>query len=217
MKLYRHYKNKPYKVHGIAKHSETLEELVVYETLYDNPTAKLWVRPRRMFEEHVSVAGCDVARFAKVPLQIETFTEVNSKQVEVLAALIKESFGEWDPQWFHSNLGNHTRIHLLIASIDNKPVAFKLGYELDKWTFYSWLGGVLPEHRSIGIAEELITAQHDWCRGQGYRKVQTKTQNHWKAMLMLNIKMGFEIVGYHSSDHGGPKILLEKRIQEGVT
>ncbi len=212
MKLHRHYKNKPYRVYGIAKHSETLEDLVIYETLYDNPTAKLWARPQAMFEETVQIDGQEMPRFAEVPLKIEMFTAINSQEEAVLSILIREIFGQWDPRWFHSNLRNHPRFHLLIASIDDQPVGFKLGYELDQWCFYSWLGGVMPAYRGLGIAADLIQAQQDWCRAQGYRKIQTKTQNRWKSMLLLNIKMGFEIIGYHSSDEGGPKIVLEKTL-----
>lgn len=47
----------------VAKHSETLEELVVYEALYDNPEVKLWVRPKKMFEEEVEVNGEKISRF----------------------------------------------------------------------------------------------------------------------------------------------------------
>lgn len=46
---YRHYKNKPYKVHGVVRHSETLEELVLYEALYPNDLGRMWVRPLEMF------------------------------------------------------------------------------------------------------------------------------------------------------------------------
>ena len=61
---YRHYKGNEYRVIGLAKHSETLEELVVYEALYDNPRSKLWVRPKEMFLEEVEVNGVRVPRFA---------------------------------------------------------------------------------------------------------------------------------------------------------
>ncbi len=66
MKLgkYRHYKSgKLYNVIGIAKHSETLEDLVVYEALYANPENKLWVRPKVMFLEEVEINGQNRPRF----------------------------------------------------------------------------------------------------------------------------------------------------------
>ena len=61
---YQHFKGKYYKVIGIAKHSETLEEMVVYQALYGE--YGLWVRPLKMFEENVEVAGISVPRFRKV-------------------------------------------------------------------------------------------------------------------------------------------------------
>lgn len=54
---YRHYKGKEYRVLGVAKHSETMEDLVIYEALYDNEVAKLWARPLQMFVEEVEVKG----------------------------------------------------------------------------------------------------------------------------------------------------------------
>lgn len=66
MKLgrYQHSKSgKFYNVIGVAKHSETLEVLVVYECLYDNPDGKLWVRPLKMFTEKVELNGKKVPRF----------------------------------------------------------------------------------------------------------------------------------------------------------
>ncbi|MBI2476572.1 DUF1653 domain-containing protein [Candidatus Uhrbacteria bacterium] len=60
---YRHYKGQEYRVLGTAKHSETLEDLVLYEALYENTLSKLWVRPLSMFTEHVNVDGKMVPRF----------------------------------------------------------------------------------------------------------------------------------------------------------
>jgi len=61
---YRHYKGKEYEVIGVARHSETEEELVVYRTLYGN--FDLWVRPLAMFTETVVVDGEEVPRFQPV-------------------------------------------------------------------------------------------------------------------------------------------------------
>lgn len=64
--IYRHYKGMTYRVLELAKHSETLEWLVVYECLYDNPAAKIWVRPLTMFLENVQVEGKSVPRFSYI-------------------------------------------------------------------------------------------------------------------------------------------------------
>lgn len=60
---YRHFKGKEYIVLGVAKHSETLGEFVVYEALYDNPQGKLWVRPLDMFLETIERDGKTFKRF----------------------------------------------------------------------------------------------------------------------------------------------------------
>jgi hypothetical protein len=64
--LYRHYKNKMYRVIGFARHSETLEELVYYEALYPNDLGKFWVRPKNIFLENVTVGSYSGPRFALV-------------------------------------------------------------------------------------------------------------------------------------------------------
>lgn len=61
--IYQHFKGKKYKVHGLVKHSETLEDLVLYEALYENALGKMWVRPKEMFLEEVEVEGKKVPRF----------------------------------------------------------------------------------------------------------------------------------------------------------
>ena len=59
--IYRHYKGKQYHVLGVARHSETEEELVLYRALYGE--YGLWVRPKAMFLEEVTVDGKTVRRF----------------------------------------------------------------------------------------------------------------------------------------------------------
>ena len=58
---YRHYKGNEYEVIGVAKHSETLEDLVVYRALYSE--GGLWVRPLGMFLEEVLIDGKVIPRF----------------------------------------------------------------------------------------------------------------------------------------------------------
>ena len=61
---YRHYKGNEYTVLGVARHSETLEELVVYRQEYGE--RGLWVRPAAMFAETVEVDGLIVPRFLRI-------------------------------------------------------------------------------------------------------------------------------------------------------
>ncbi len=63
---YQHFKNKKfYEVVGIVRHSETLEEMVVYKALYKSEFGEnaLWVRPLKMFMETVEWEGQKVPRF----------------------------------------------------------------------------------------------------------------------------------------------------------
>lgn len=60
---YRHYKGREYDVIGVARHSETEEEYVVYRCLYGD--FSLWVRPLAMFTEEVAVDGRWVPRFSR--------------------------------------------------------------------------------------------------------------------------------------------------------
>lgn len=60
---YRHYKGDYYKTLLLAKHTETEEDMVVYESLKDH---KIWTRPRKMFEEMVEIDGKQVPRFQYV-------------------------------------------------------------------------------------------------------------------------------------------------------
>lgn len=63
---YKHYKGNLYEVIGIAHHSETLEELVVYKGLYNSEEFgenAIWVRPLKMFLETVNIDGKEIPKF----------------------------------------------------------------------------------------------------------------------------------------------------------
>ena len=59
--IYQHYKGPHYRVIGVAQHSESEEQLVVYQALYGD--FGLWVRPLSMFVEQVQVQGQLQPRF----------------------------------------------------------------------------------------------------------------------------------------------------------
>lgn len=73
LEIYEHFKGKRYEVIGVARHSETLEELVVYRALYSDghstssgQAERLWVRPLTMFTEIVLRDGKTIPRFKSI-------------------------------------------------------------------------------------------------------------------------------------------------------
>lgn len=64
--IWRHYKNKDYRIITISCYSEDLKWYVVYEALYDNPVSKIWHRPLDMFLEEVEINGKIVPRFKHI-------------------------------------------------------------------------------------------------------------------------------------------------------
>lgn len=210
-RFFRHYKNKPYKYLGTARHSETLEELALYESLYENPLGRIWVRPKEMFFENVQIEGVVKPRFEKIEFTFQASETLSESDIENMHVVYSLCFGkELKYEKFRAKLAAHSKFLFLHAFDGRRLVGFKFGYAEDAETFYSWLGGVLPEFQNLGLASELIKQQHEWCREKGFRKILARTRNDYVAMLRLNFNFGFKIVGTQKSAADEIKIVLEK-------
>jgi len=112
------------------------------------------------------------------------------------------------------DLGTRHRPLLLVACRGEEILGFKLGWAESRRRFYSQLGGVAPAARGQGLARRLLRRQHAWAREQGFERVRTKTSNRWRAMLLLNILEGFEVVGTELHPSDGLKIVLERHLED---
>lgn len=130
--------------------------------------------------------------------------------VSGLVTLHQSVFGTSDD--LITKMANKPEILIDIAMDDSRLIGYKIGYELDHHTFYSWLGGVDPEYRKQGIAAELMKQQHQTLKELGFKVVQTKTMNKWRSMLILNIKNGFDVIDTYTDAKGLHKIILEKKL-----
>ncbi|MCH7762423.1 MAG: GNAT family N-acetyltransferase [Candidatus Marinimicrobia bacterium] len=84
---------------------------------------------------------------------------------------------------------------ILTASIHNKLIGFKIGYDrFEDGSFYSWMGGVLPEYRKKGIAKMLANYQEKWAKENKYTTIRLKTRKKYKAMVAFSLKRGFKIL-----------------------
>ena len=83
---------------------------------------------------------------------------------------------------------------VLTAHIENEIVGFKIGYDrFNDGSFYSWMGGVLPENRNQSIADMLADYQENWAKNNGYSSIRLKTRKKHEAMLFFSKKRGFVI------------------------
>lgn len=112
--------------------------------------------------------------------------------LEGISELHKVIFGSSDN--LIKKMESKPRLLIITAMDCKKVIGYKIGYEVDKSTFYSWLGGMDPNYRGNGIASMLMETQHQYLRQKNYKVVQTKTMNRWRNMLVLNIKNGFDVI-----------------------
>jgi len=82
----------------------------------------------------------------------------------------------------------------LIAEIDNQSVGFKIGYDrLNDGSFYSWMGGVLPKFRRMGVAYSLANFQEKWAVENGFSSILLKTRQKHDEMIAFSFNRGFII------------------------
>ena len=102
----------------------------------------------------------------------------------------------------------------LIGEIDNQSVGFKIGYDrLNDGRFYSWMGGVLPKFRRMGVACSLANFQEKWADENGFRSIILKTRQKYDEMIEFSLNRGFIITEETQIVlHEGTRIWMEKSL-----
>lgn len=96
---------------------------------------------------------------------------------------------------------------ILVAEDEQQLLGFKIGYQVDSTTFYSWFGGVTAAARNRGVAQQLLEAQERWVTEQGYQALTVKSRNQFPAMLRLLLRNGYLIENFEKVDP-----LMESRL-----
>jgi len=113
--------------------------------------------------------------------------------IEISEKIPEFSSGNYDEAAYLQRLSN-TQYLILVAEKDQQVVGFKVGYDRYRdGSFYSWLGGVLPEYRKDSIATQLADKQEKWALASGFDAIRLKTRNRFRAMLIFALKNGFLI------------------------
>lgn len=145
-------------------------------------------------------------------MEIKLFKEIPNQLI--MNSLLQLHECIFEDTTLAEKLKQKPKILIIVALKEAEVVGYKIGYEIDNKTFYSWYGGVHEEYRGQGIAEQLMKRQHQTLIEAGYHIVQTKTRNKWRNMLILNIKHGFDIVETFTDQDGIHRIVLEKTLSE---
>lgn len=147
-------------------------------------------------------------------IEIKSLDPSDDTTWDIIAGLEKAVFDQpLSKEELLRELQSKSGLIVLIACIDQIPCAYKAGYEHSPKRFYSWIGGVHPSHRGQGLAKALMEKQHEIAKSQGFKYVATQTKNRFKPMLILNLKSGFDVIGFRMSlSAEDPTIILEKAL-----
>jgi len=104
---------------------------------------------------------------------------------------------------------------ILVANVEGRPVGFATGFELKPSVYFSWLIGILPDARRMGIASQLMEAQCGWAAEHNYHYVRMECHNAHRPILHMAIKLGFNIVGIRwDQDRLDNLVIFEKSLAE---
>jgi GNAT superfamily N-acetyltransferase len=99
-----------------------------------------------------------------------------------------------DERGFRARLETPSAL-ILVGEAEGRAVAFKAGYDRYRdGSWYSWLGGVVPEFRRVGLAGALLARQEACIAQRGYRRIHVKTRNRFVGMRVLLARSGYHIV-----------------------
>ncbi len=135
--------------------------------------------------------------------------------IDRFVAASERIFGqEADEVWLNSltwRLINLPDVTVFALEENGRLIAYKAGHSLAYDRYYSWLGGVDPEHRRKGLGSVLMEAQHEWLGRDRFKQVETYVEPQNTAMVQLNLKHGFIVGGQFMKD-GKPFLIMQKEL-----
>jgi len=121
---------------------------------------------------------------------------IDPKDSATIAHLYNQVYKpEQDVEFFERRLRDRIAPLVLVARIENEAVGFYIGFELRPGVYFSWVTGVFPDARRMGIATQLICTAADWAKSEGYHIIRFECTNKHRPMLHFGIAQDYNIVG----------------------
>jgi hypothetical protein len=217
--LYRHYKNKLYKYLGVARHSETLEELALYEALYENKQGQIWVRPKEMFFEKVVIENQEQDRFAPQEI-IVTPLKINLELLNSSNPLLNQTlnlyaalYGSQHAVRLSERLLSKKNAYIHVVELNQKVIGFRIGYESQNKCYYLWMEGIHPQFRNLEMAPFVLKQVMEWAHLLGFKKVRAISSSRQNHRIINFLEEGFYIKGSFSESNNKTRLLLEKHLR----
>lgn len=136
--------------------------------------------------------------------------EVDLAQIETIRRLNRVIFNEERV----INTFERDALMILLASVGDEPVGFKIGYEESRYTYYSAKGGVLEGYRRQGISRHLLYEMITQVRQTGYRIMAYDTfPNMHPGMTVLGLQEGFRVTrADYNPTYRDYRLRFEKRL-----
>lgn len=136
-----------------------------------------------------------------------TIKQGSIDEIVALSAAIPEFNNPYTAEEYRKRLSGSTHL-ILVAVVNGSNAGFKVGYDrYSDGSFYSWMGGLLPQHRGKGIYQQLTFAMERWAAENGYSTILLKTRNRLLPMIRFCLSAGYHVSGF--SEHPNP---MESRI-----
>ena len=120
--------------------------------------------------------------------------------------------------FFKRRFRGRYNILMLLATLDQLPVGFFVGFELKPSVFFAWLYGVDPEFRRQGVATQLMDAVHAWAESHQYAVIRFECHNQHRPMLHLAISQEYDVVGLRwDADREQNLVIFEKVLSHEPT
>jgi len=154
-------------------------------------------------------------------LAIREFTDATNTVCQLIAQLTQQ-VPELDSPQTQADIQqrlNSAPCLILIAYVEGEVAGFKLGYAKHDTEFYSWLGGVLPDFRQLGLAKSMLEYQEKWVAHKGYVTLSVKTRNQFNAMLNMLVSRQYQITAVEAdqSNISQHKLHLQKQLNLSAT
>ncbi|MEO1335908.1 MAG: GNAT family N-acetyltransferase [Myxococcota bacterium] len=140
------------------------------------------------------------------------FEQDDARQEAALISIAQSVFDRFDGGYIQDRLAYIADPMLIVAKESDQWLGFKMAYRRGS-ALYSWLGGTHPDARRRGIAKLLMQTQHQIAVERGYKAVLTRTRASNRSMIILNLKYGFDIVGFEVDSGGHPVATLRKSLK----